>query len=133
MIYIALFRYGCWEKSMLGEFTFIAEAHSQEGAEIQLQEHLREVVKNEDWLPAPCRILMSQLAVMESFPPPHGIILHLRRAYLDASVSGFPLKHYPCGGVKMLHDWDEGDLCNKPVPQPLFIVTAERTLNISLT
>jgi hypothetical protein len=132
MIYIALIRYASRESGIHGEFTFIVDACSQEDAELQLEKLLSEAVKNEKWFPVPCRILLSQLAAIESFPPLGGMILHLRRGYLDSFVSGFTLKHHPSDEVRILHDWDDGKILSRPVPLPLFLVRRDRSLIVSL-
>jgi hypothetical protein len=131
MIYLAQFRYGSRLEGTGGEFCFIAEASSQEKAEMKIVSLLKGAVQNEKWFPAPCGIFLARLAVMDAIPS-SGLAFHQRLARLSFlggdGVDTFPMKYLPPHGIKVLFDWDKLDW-SKANPVPLVFVERDRSLS----
>ena len=129
MIYLAQFRFGTRLEMTLGEFCFLAEAASQEEAELKLVRLLEGAVKNEEWFPAPCRILLARLAVMDRIPET-GIAFHQRkRTHGEFEMDHFPMAYLPPHGIRVIHDWDTDIRAGKFGPVPLVFVERDRTLS----
>jgi hypothetical protein len=132
MIYLAQFRFGTRLEETTGEFSFMAEAASQEEAELKLVRLLEGAVKNEEWFPAPCRILLALLAVMDRIPET-GLAFHQRKRKLgEFEPDYFPMAYLPPGSVKILFDWEKDFNWTHDIPVPLIFVDRNRTLTFPI-
>ena len=130
MIYLAQFRFGTRLEMIGGEFSYLVEASSQEEAELKLTDLLQEAVKNEEWFPAPCRILLARMAVMDAIPSPGLVFHHRTRKCGEFDFDHFPMKYLPTNGVRVLFDLDNWDYSKrKDIPVPLFFVERDRSLS----
>jgi len=132
MIYLAQFRFGTRLEMILGEFNFIVEACGQEEAEMKLVSLLQGAVHNKEWFPAPCRILLWNLAVMDSLPG-EGLVFHQRKRTQGSGgydLDFYPLKYLPQDKLRVIFDMDAAPL--KEAPVPFVFVERDRTLSFPI-
>ena len=130
MIYLAQFRFGSRLDETFGEFSFIAEASSQEEAELKLVGLLTEAVQNEEWFPAPCRILLGRMVAMDRIPATGLAFHHRRRALGEFQLDHFLMKYVPAESVQVLYDMDALDWRKMDdFPIPLMFVERDRSIS----
>jgi len=133
MIFLAHYHFDSLPERKFGDFSYIVEACSQEAAEIQLQRLLEGAVKNPEWFPAPCRIMLARLAVTDAIPPT-GIAFHQRltrpRICGGDGLDVFPMAHLPPRAIHLLSDWSKEIASGHFDPVPLFVVDHHRNLTV---
>jgi hypothetical protein len=127
MLFLAEYQFGTRLENKLGHFSYLVEAVSQEQAELKLTRLLEEAVKDEKFIPAPCRILLGRLAVLERIPQ-KGLIHH----YWIKELGDIPLEQYlplylPEDEVTVLYDWNN-EFADGKCPVPLIFVDRDRKL-----